>query len=132
MNPFQNLWGEPEIGEGSKIGAFVDIGRGVKIGKRCVIQCFVSLPPGTTIEDDVFIAPHVGVGNHKNIKERGEWRISEVTIRKGASIGMGAMIAPGVEIGEGAVIGMGAVVTKNVPAGETWVGNPAQQIRYSK
>jgi len=127
MNPFQNLWGEPEIGEGTKIGAFVDIGKGVKIGKNCIIQAFVSIPPGVTIEDNVFIGPHVGFANHKNISDRGHWRLDETYVGSGASIGMGAMIGPGLKIGNNAVIGMGSIVTKHIPSGETWIGNPAHK-----
>jgi len=125
MRPFQNIWGETTIGEGTRIGAFVDIGEAT-IGKNCSIQSMVTIPPGTIIEDDVFIGPGVHIANDKNPKAHGVWVLLPTIIRRGASIGMGALIGPGLTIGEGAIIGMGAVVTRNVPAGETWAGNPAR------
>ncbi len=128
MNPFQNLWGKVTVGEGTKIGAFCDIGDDVEIGENCRIQCFVSIPPGTRIGNNVFIGPHVGIANHKDIRERDDWKRSPVIIEDSASIGMGAMLGPGIRIGHNAIVGMGAVVIKDVDAHTTMVGNPAHPI----
>src|SRR3990167_26061 len=122
-NPYQNLWGEPNIGETTKIAAFVEIGKGVTIGERCKIEAFVFIPPGVTIEDDVFIGPHVCFTNDRN-PPSGNW--SATLVKKGARIGANSSILAGVTIGDGALIGMGSVVLKDVPAGECWVGNPAK------
>jgi len=131
-NPYQNLWGEPNIGETTKIAAFVEIGKGVTIGERCKIEAFVFIPPGVTIEDDVFIGPHVCFVNDKHpSNEWGDRKILATLIKRGANIGANATILP-VTIGEGAVIGAGAVVTKDVPPNETWVGNPAHRIDKGK
>lgn len=121
-----NIWGGTEIGEGTSIGAYCDIG-GAKIGKNCKIQAGVTIPPGWVIEDDVFIAPQAAFANDVYPRAQGEWKRATGIVRKGASIGINATIMP-VEIGEGAMIGAGAVVTKDVPKAETWVGNPARKI----
>jgi acetyltransferase-like isoleucine patch superfamily enzyme len=110
------------IGEGSIIHSHVWIGDRVKIGERCRIQAFAFIPTGVRLGNDVFIGPHVCFTNDK-YPPSNEW---EVTIVEDyVSIGAGAVILPGVTLGTGCKIGAGAVVTKNVPAGETWVGNPA-------
>jgi len=122
------LWGYNEIGYGTRIGAFCDIGN-VEIGENCKIQCHVSISPGWKIGSNVFIGPGVHFANDKHPDATG---VSFVTnggvVEDDVAIGMGALIGPGVTIGKGAVIGMGAVVLKNVPAGETWVGNPAHLL----
>ena len=126
-----NIWGFPDIHSEAEIGAFVEIGsRGdapTCIGK-CKIQAFVFIPPGITIEDNVFIGPGVMFANDRHPKANGEWTPLRTCIKHGASIGMGALIGPGITIGENAIIGMGAVVLTDVPAGETWVGNPARKL----
>lgn len=126
----QNLWGSPKpsIGKGTKIAAFVDLGQGITIGRNCSIQCFVSIPPGVRIHDNVFIGPHVGFANHKDIKQRGTWKMDETIVEDDVSIGMGAMIGPGVRLGKGCTIGMGAIVVKDVAPGSVVVGNPARPI----
>lgn len=123
-----NLWGHNKIDPTTKIGAFCDIGNAT-IGKNCKIQCHVSIPSGWTIEDGVFVGPGARFANdkHPDLTKAG-WVPHGGVVRRGAVIGMGALIGAGVIIGEGAVIGMGAVVLKDVPAGETWVGNPAKKI----
>jgi acetyltransferase-like isoleucine patch superfamily enzyme len=128
-----NLYG-CQIGDNTKIGAFVEIKQTAVIGKNCKIQAFVFIPEGITIEDGVFIGPHVTFTNDKypkainpdgSLKSEKDWHISKTTVRTGAAIGAGAVILPGVTIGEHATVGAGAVVTKDVPDGVTVYGNPA-------
>lgn len=124
----RNVWGSPQIGKGTKIAAFVEIGRGVIIGKNCKIQAFTFIPPGVIIEDDVFIGPHVCFTNDKYPKTQGEWEQRQTLVKRGASIGAAATILPGITIGEGATVGAGSVVTHNVAANKTVVGNPAEEL----
>ena len=113
------------IGKNCVIHSHVWIGDKVIIGNNVRIQAFTFIPTGVTIEDEVFIGPRVTFLNDFYPPSWGKhWK--DTLIMKGASIGGGAVILPGVKIGEKAVVGAGAVVTKNVPAGETWVGNPAK------
>ena len=127
MNPYQNLWGNPKVGNNCKIGAFVDIGKGVEIGDNCIIQAFVSIPPGWKIGNDVFIGPHACFANDRVPK--GDWKIQGGEVKDGAWIGMNASIGAGLTIGENAGVGMGSVVLKDIPDGEVWVGNPARRIK---
>lgn len=120
-----NIWGNPEIGEGTTIGAFVEIGHEVKIGKFCKIEAFAFIPPGVIIGDHVFIGPHVCLMNDKYPKSRGDWTQVTTVVEDRAAIGANATILPGVTIGKYATVGAGAVVTKDIPDKETWVGNPA-------
>lgn len=118
-----------KIGQLTKIHSHVWIGGKVKIGKNCFIEAFAFIPDGVTIEDDVFIGPHVCFTNDKQPPSFGKhW--ADTLVKKGASIGANATILPGVTIHEGAKVGAGSVVTKDVPAGETWAGNPAKKISY--
>lgn len=122
-----NIWGSKKIGNYTKIGAFCDIGD-AKIGSDCKIQCHVSIPPGWTIGENVFIGPGARFANDKYPDAYTAFHAEPCgVVEDYASIGMGAIILP-VRIGRGAKIGAGAVVTKDVPAGETWVGNPARPI----
>ena len=122
---YQNLWGDNQIGEGTRIGAYVEIGNAV-IGKNCSIQAFCYICPGTVIGDDVFMGPRVTILNDKYPPSYGKhWH--PVTIKSGASIGGGTTILPGVTVGEKAIIGAGSVVTKDVPDGETWYGTAAHK-----
>ena len=122
----KGLWGEYEIGDNCTIGKFVEIGNNVRIGNNCKIEAFAFIPPGVTIEDDVFVGPHACFTNDKKPSATGEWQASETLVKKGASIGANATIVCGITIGEGALVGAGSVVTKDVPAGATVVGNPAK------
>ena len=135
-----NLYG-CTIGSGTKIGAFVEIKPGVKVGKNCKIEPFVFIPEGIILEDGVFVGPRVTFTNDKypratnpdgTIKTACDWQAHPTRVKKGASIGAGAVILPGVSIGKYAMIGAGAVVTKNVPDGATVVGNPAHRMKSDK
>ena len=119
-----------DISDNTKIDSFVYIEGGVKIGKNVKIRPFTFIPEGVVIEDDVFIGPNVTFTNDKYPKAQGEWELLRTTVRRGSSIGAGAVILPGVEIGEDALIGAGSVVTKNVPRNAIVAGNPAVIIGY--
>ena len=114
-----------EIGSGTKIGAFVEIGAGVFVGKQCKIQSHAFIPPGIIIGDGVFIGPGVIFCNTKH-PMTGEKYLATF-VQDNVVIGAGCTILPGLILGKNSVIGAGSVVTKNVPAGETWYGNPAKQ-----
>lgn len=112
------------IGENCTIHSHVWIGKGVQIGMGTKIQAFAFIPSGVTIGNGVFIGPRVTFTNDKYPPSGGDWQ--DTVVHDGASIGAGAVILPGLYIGAGARVGAGAVVTKNVPAGVTVCGNPAQ------
>jgi acetyltransferase-like isoleucine patch superfamily enzyme len=139
IHPSVKIWDEAlvniydsTIGEGTKIAKFVEIG-GSKIGKHCKIEAFAFIPPGSIIEDYVFIGPHVCLTNDKypNLLLP-RWDVRPVHIKRGARIGAEAVILPGVVIGEEAMVGAGAVVTKNVLARTEVYGNPARCHRKKK
>ncbi|OFW47596.1 MAG: hypothetical protein A2163_00825 [Actinobacteria bacterium RBG_13_35_12] len=119
-----NLY-ECEIGDNCMIGAFVEIGRGVKIGNNCKIQTGCFLCEGVTLEDNVFIAPHVCFTNDP-YPPSGKDNWLPILIKTGAGIGANSTIRPGVTIGENSLIGMGSVVTKDILAGRIAWGNPAR------
>lgn len=134
---FVNLYG-CEIGDNTKIGAFVEVQKGVKIGKNCKISSHSFICEGVTIEDEVFVGHHVVFINDKYPRatnERGElqteedWQLQPTVVKRRASIGSGAVILCGVTIGENAVVGAGSVVTKDVPPYTIVVGNPARVLR---
>lgn len=127
IHPTANIYGSHSIGTGTSIGAFCDIG-GCVIGDNCKIQTHVSIPPQTRIGDRVFIGPGVRFANDRRPNLREKFEPKGAIVEDNVVIGMGALIGAGVRIGVDAVIGMGAVVTKDVPAGETWVGNPARKL----
>lgn len=131
---FVNLFG-CSIGEGTKIGCFVEIKKGVRIGRNCKIEPFVFIPEGVTIGDGVFVGPHVCFTNDKypaavnpdgSLKSVSDWKCSETTVEDRVAIGAGAVILPGVRIGADSLIGAGAVVTKDVPPKCCVIGNPAR------
>jgi UDP-2-acetamido-3-amino-2,3-dideoxy-glucuronate N-acetyltransferase len=131
---FVNLYG-CRIGDETRIGTFVEIQRGVTVGARCKIQSHTFICEGVVIEDEVFVGHHVCFTNDRfpratapggRLQTEEDWNLETTRVRKGASIGSGALVLPGVEIGEGALIGAGAVVTRDVPAGATVAGNPAR------
>ena len=134
-----NLYG-CEIGAGSKIAAFVEIQRGVVIGKNVKVEAFSFICTGVTIEDSAFIGPHVCFTNDKYPRSVGadgkvltaaDWKCFPTLVKKGASIGAGSTILCGITIGEGAMIGAGSVVTEDVPAGATVHGKRATKRRES-
>jgi UDP-2-acetamido-3-amino-2,3-dideoxy-glucuronate N-acetyltransferase len=128
VRDYVNLYG-CKIGRDCKIAAYVEIQRGVTIGDRCKVEAFAFIPSGVKIEDEVFIGPHAVFTNDLHPKAVGDWEIVPTLVKKGASIGAGAVIVCGVTIGEGAMVGAGSVVTKDVPPGVLVVGNPAKVVK---
>lgn len=133
---FVNLYG-CKIGDHTKIGAFVEIQKGAEIGKNCKISSHSFICEGVHIEDEVFIGHGVCFINDKYpgavnkdglLQKEKDWEMSETYVKKGASIGTGAVIMGGITIGENALVGAGAVVTKNVLPDTIVVGNPAKVI----
>jgi acetyltransferase-like isoleucine patch superfamily enzyme len=128
VRDFTNLYG-CKIGKDCKIAAYVEIQRGVTIGDRCKVEAFAFIPSGVTIEDEVFVGPHAVFTNDLHPRAVGNWEVTPTLVKKGASIGAGAVIVCGVTIGDNAMVGAGAVVTKDVPPGKLVVGNPAKVIK---
>ena len=124
---FCNIYKSAEIGANTKVGSYTEIGKNVKIGKDCIISAFCFMSEGVVLEDSVFVGPGTLMLNDKRPPSKGkEW--GKILIKRGASIGGGVTILPDVVIGEKAIIGAGSVVTKNVPAGEVWLGSPAKLL----
>ena len=133
---FVNLYG-CKIGDNTRIGCFVEIRKDVSIGKNCKIQAFAFIPEGVTIEDEVFIGPHVCFVNDKypratnkngTMKNAKDWKAERTIVKKRAGIGANATILCGVTIGENSIVGAGSVVTKDVPKNSIAAGNPAKVI----
>lgn len=133
IRDFVNMYG-CTIGDGSRIGAFVEIQKGVIIGKNCKVSSHSFLCEGVILEDGVFIGHGVMFTNDKrpravntdgSLQTEQDWECLKTHVGRMASIGSNATILPGISIGEGAMIGAGAVVTKNVPAHSIVKGNPA-------
>jgi acetyltransferase-like isoleucine patch superfamily enzyme len=138
LSKFINLYG-CEIGDDSKIGAFVEIQKNASVGKRCKISSHTFICEGVTIEDNVFIGHGVMFINDSyprataadgNLQTEADWKVERTVVKKGASIGSGATILSNVSIGENAIVGAGSVVTKDVSAGSIVVGNPAKVLRH--
>lgn len=116
------------IGRDCNICAHSFIESKVTLGDRVTVKSGVFLWDGLVVEDDVFIGPNATFTNDRYPRSLQRVDYPLTTLRRGCSIGAGAVILPGITIGEGAMIGAGAVVTKDIPTGETWVGNPASKL----
>jgi len=137
---FVNLYG-CEIGDGTRIGSFVEIQKGARVGSNCKISSHTFICEGVTIEDEVFIGHGVNFINDKypratnangTLQTEAEWQVVPTVVKRAASVGSGATIICGVTIGERAIVGAGALVTKDVQAGETVAGNPARVLAKTK
>jgi len=139
INDFVNLYG-CEIGDNSKIGAFVEVQKGVRIGKNVKVSTHSFICEGVTIEDNVFIGHNVSFINDRipraanpdgSLQTEKDWRVIPTLVKACASVGTGSTILCGLTIGENAVVGAGSVVTKDVPANATVAGVPARVLRTS-
>ncbi|HEX6140626.1 MAG TPA: DapH/DapD/GlmU-related protein [Candidatus Limnocylindria bacterium] len=143
IGPGTSIWNQAQVRERARIGAGCIIGKNVYvdtdviIGDRCKVQNNVSLYHGVTVEDGVFIGPHVCFTNDKvpravnpdgSAKSDDDWQVSPILVRRGAAIGANSTILPGVTIGRWAMVGSGSVVTRDVGDQELVVGNPARRI----
>jgi acetyltransferase-like isoleucine patch superfamily enzyme len=137
LSKFINLYG-CTIGDGTKIGAFVEVQKNATIGKNCKIQSHTFICEGVTIEDDVFVGHGVTFVNDKypratngngGLQTEQDWKVVPTIIKQRASIGSGVTILCNVTIGEEAIIGSGSVVTKDVPPRVIVAGNPARILR---
>ena len=134
---FINLYG-CEVGDETKIGAFVEIQKNARIGRRCKISSHTFVCEGVTVEDHVFIGHGVMFINDSyprattadgELQTAADWKVEQTVVKKGASIGSGATILSNVTIGERAIVGAGSVVTRDVPADVIVAGNPARVLR---
>jgi acetyltransferase-like isoleucine patch superfamily enzyme len=138
LSKFINLYG-CEVGDETKIGAFVEIQKNAYIGKRCKISSHTFICEGVTVEDNVFIGhgvtfindtyPRATTGDG-HLQTEQDWKVERTVVKKGASVGSGSTILANVTIGENAVVGAGSMVTKNVPPNAIVAGNPARVLRY--
>ncbi|MGD0842340.1 MAG: acyltransferase [Candidatus Acidiferrales bacterium] len=137
LSKFINLYG-CEIGDETKIGAFVEIQKNATIGRRCKISSHTFICEGVTIEDNVFVGHSVTFINDSyprattaegELQSEKDWRVEKTVVKRGASIGSGSTILSNVIIGENAIVGAGSVVTRDVPAGMIVAGNPAKILR---
>ena len=136
LSKFINLYG-CEIGDDTKIGAFVEIQKNAKVGNNCKVSSHTFICEGVTIEDGVFIGHSVTFINDSypratsngRLQTEADWNVETTLVKKGASIGSGTTILSKVTIGENAIIGAGSVVTRDVPANVIVAGNPAKVLR---
>jgi acetyltransferase-like isoleucine patch superfamily enzyme len=137
LSPFVNLYG-CEVGDNTKIGAFVEIQKSAKVGQNCKISSHSFICEGVTIEDNVFVGHGVVFINdlfprattaEGELQTEKDWRVEPTLVKKGASIGSGATILANVVIGENAMVGAGSVVTHDVPDNAVVAGNPAKILR---
>ena len=134
---FVNLYG-CRVGDETRIGTFVEIQKGARVGARCKISSHTFICEGVTLEDEVFVGHGVMFTNDRlpraaspdgTPQTEEDWKLEATVVRRGASIGSNATILCGLEIGERAVVGAGAVVTRSVPPGAVVAGNPARLVR---
>jgi acetyltransferase-like isoleucine patch superfamily enzyme len=137
LSTFINLYG-CEIGDETKIGAFVEIQKNATVGKRCKISSHTFICEGVTIEDNVFVGHGVTFINDSyprattrdgGLQTQADWKVEPTLVKQGASIGSGVTVMCNVTIGERAIVGAGSVVTRDVPAGAIVAGNPARVKR---
>jgi len=138
LSKFINLYG-CEVGDGTKIGAFVEIQKNAKVGKNCKISSHTFVCEGVVIEDEVFVGHNVAFINDSyprataadgQLQTEADWKVEQTVVKKRASIGSGSTILSKITIGENALVGAGSVVTKDVPANAVVAGNPARILRY--
>jgi UDP-2-acetamido-3-amino-2,3-dideoxy-glucuronate N-acetyltransferase len=138
LSKFINLYG-CEIGDHTKIGAFVEIQKNATVGKNCKISSHTFVCEGVVIEDEVFVGHNVAFINDSyprataadgQLQTEQDWKVEQTLVKKRASIGSGSTILSKVTIGENALVGAGSVVTKDVPANAVVAGNPARILRY--
>lgn len=138
LSNFINLYG-CEIGDHTKIGAFVEVQKNARVGRRCKISSHTFVCEGVDIEDNVFIGHNVVFINDSypratsedgGLQTEADWQVEKTVVRKGASIGSGSTILSKITVGENAIVGAGSVVTKDVPANAIVAGNPARVLRY--
>jgi acetyltransferase-like isoleucine patch superfamily enzyme len=138
LSKFINLYG-CEIGDETKIGAFVEIQKSARVGKRCKISSHTFICEGVTIEDNVFIGHGVTFVNDTypratapggELQTEEDWKVESTVVKKGASIGSGATLLCNISVGENAIVGAGSVVTRDVPANAIVAGTPARVLRY--
>ena len=134
---FINMYG-CEVGDETKVGAFVEVQKGAKIGSHCKISSHTFICEGVTIEDDVFVGHGVAFINDSypratveggGLQTEADWQVERTLVKRGASIGSGATILSKVTIGELAIVGAGSVVTRDVPPDTIVAGNPARVLR---
>jgi len=138
LSKFINLYG-CEIGDETKIGAFVEVQKGATIGKRCKISSHTFICEGVTIEDNVFVGHNVtfindtyprATASDGELQTDNDWKVETTVVKRGASIGSGATVLSRVTIGENAIVGAGSVVTKDVAANTIVAGAPARVLRH--
>jgi acetyltransferase-like isoleucine patch superfamily enzyme len=138
LSRFINLYG-CEVGDETKIGAFVEIQKNARVGRRCKISSHSFICEGVDIADNVFIGHGVTFINdtyprataaNGGLQTEADWKVEKTRVCEGASIGSGSTILANVTIGENAMVGAGSVVTKDVPANAVVAGNPAKVLRY--
>jgi UDP-2-acetamido-3-amino-2,3-dideoxy-glucuronate N-acetyltransferase len=134
---FTNLYG-CEIGDDVKIGAFVEIQKGAKIGNRCKVSSHTFICEGVTLEEEVFVGHNVIFTNDRypratnadgQLQAESDWKCIPTLVKRGASIGSGAVLLCGITVGENAMIGAGSVVTRDVPSDTVVAGNPARVVK---
>jgi len=137
IHAYVNMYG-CEVGDNSKVGAFVEIQKGAKVGTNVKISSHTFICEGVTIEDDVFVGHNVSFINDKyprstvpggGLQTEADWRVVPTLVKRGASIGTSSTIMCGITIGENAIVGAGSVVTRDVPPNTIVAGVPARVKR---